>query len=162
LKDLTKLALQNNLDIAISDTNEELYKDKLLQTFGAYDPALSLTIGTRSTTQPNTNLTNQSSQGNSNNTQLATWNFQFTQNVQTGGSLIATLNSNRSDTNQSFALFSPQYNTTTSFQFTQPLLRNRRIDQNRSTIKLANLDRKINDCHRSGSLLGLSLCHPHL
>jgi outer membrane protein TolC len=153
LKDLTKLALQNNLDIAISDTNEELYKDKLLQTFGAYDPALSLTIGTRSTTQPNTNLTNQSSQGNSNNTQLATWNFQFTQNVQTGGSLIATLNSNRSDTNQSFALFSPQYNTTTSFQFTQPLLRNRRIDQNRSTIKLANLDRKINDCQFQQSVL---------
>ena len=34
LKDLTKLALQNNLDIAISDTNEELYQSKVLQAYG--------------------------------------------------------------------------------------------------------------------------------
>jgi outer membrane protein TolC len=146
LKDLTRLALQNNLDIAISDTNEELYQSKVFQAHGAYDPTLSLTLGSRSTTQPNTNLTNQSNQGNSNNTRLDTWNFQFNQNVSTGGLITANFNSNRSDTNQQFALFSPQYNSSTSFQFTQPLLRNFRIDQTRSAIKLANLDVKINDC----------------
>jgi outer membrane protein TolC len=145
LKDLTKLALQNNLDIAISDTNEELYQDKVLQAHGPYDPTISLTLGARSTTQPNTNLTNRSTQGNSNNTTLDTWNFQFTQNVPTGGSLVASLNSNRNDTNQQFALFSPQYNASTTIQFTQPLLRNFRIDQNRGAIRLANLDLKIND-----------------
>ena len=32
LKELTKLALQNNLDIAISDTNEALYQEKVNQT----------------------------------------------------------------------------------------------------------------------------------
>jgi outer membrane protein TolC len=145
LKELTKLALKNNLDIAISDTNEELYQNKILQTQGPYDPVFSLTLGSRSTTQPNTNLTNQSSQGNSNNTRLDTWNVQFTQNVPTGGALVASLNSSRNDTNQQFALFSPQYNASAAFQFTQPLLRNRLIDQNRSAIKLANLDRKISD-----------------
>lgn len=145
LKELTKLALQNNLDIAISDTNEQLYQDKILQAYGPYDPAFSFTLGARSTTQANTNLTNASTAGISNNTKLDTWNAQFTQNVRTGGSIIASLNSNRSDTNQKFALFNPQYNTTSSVQFTQPLLRNRRIDQNRGTIKLSNLDLKIND-----------------
>jgi outer membrane protein len=145
LRELTKLALQNNLDIAISDTNEQLYLDKVLQAQGPYDPIMSLTLGSRSTTQPNTNLTNQSVQGNSNNTRMDTWNFQLTKNVTTGGSIVASLNSNRSDTNQIFALFSPQYNASTTVQFTQPLLRNRRIDQNRGLIKLANLDVKIND-----------------
>ena len=145
LKDLTKLALQNNLDIAISDTNEELYQNKILQAHGPYDPAVSLTLGSRSTTQPNTNLTNHLRTGGTNNTRLDTWNFQFTQNVSTGGAIVASLNSNRSDTNQQFALFSPQYNATSSIQFTQPLLRNRQIDQNRGAIKLANLDLKIND-----------------
>jgi len=145
LRDLTKLALQNNLDIAVSDTNEELYQDKVLQAYGPYDPALSFTLGSRSTTQANTNLSTASAQGSSNNTRTDTWNAQFTQNVATGGgSLVASINSNRSDTNQVFALFSPQYNTTSSIQFTQPLLRNFRIDQNRGTIKLANLDIKIN------------------
>ncbi len=145
LKDLTKLALQNNLDIAISDTNEELYQKKLLQAYGPYDPTVSLTLGARTTNQPNTNLTNQSTQGSSNTTKLDTWNFQFTQNLPTGGGITATLNSNRADTNQVFALFNPQYNASTSIQLTQPLLRNRQIDQNRGLIKLANLDVKIND-----------------
>ncbi len=145
LKDVTKLALQNNLDIAISDTNEELYQKKLLQAYGPYDPTISLTLGARSTTQPNTNLTNRSTQGSSNNTKLDTWNFQLNQNLPTGGGIVASLNSNRSDTNQQFALFSPQYNASTTIQITQPLLRNRQIDQNRGLIRLANLDVKIND-----------------
>ncbi|HTY61919.1 MAG TPA: TolC family protein, partial [Acidobacteriota bacterium] len=96
-------------------------------------------------TQPNSNLNNATSQGSASNTRLDTWNVQFNQNVSTGGAIVASLNSNRTDTNQVFALFSPQYNTTSSIQFTQPLLRNRQIDQNRGTIKLANLDLKIND-----------------
>jgi outer membrane protein TolC len=145
LKELTKLALQNNLDIAISDTNEQLYQDKILQAYGPYDPVFTLTLGSRSTTQPNTNLTNRALGAASNNTRTDTWNAQFSQNVRTGGSIVASLNSNRSDTNQQFALFSPQYNATSSIQFTQPLLRNRKIDQNRAAIKLANLDLKIND-----------------
>ncbi|HYK87761.1 MAG TPA: hypothetical protein VE398_03270, partial [Acidobacteriota bacterium] len=44
LKDITKLALQNNLDIAISDTNEELYQQKVLQAYGPYDPAISVNL----------------------------------------------------------------------------------------------------------------------
>ncbi len=145
LKELTKLALLNNLDIAISDTNEAIYQQKLVQVQGPYDPTLSLTLGARSTTQPNTNLTNASNQGSSNNTKLDTWNLQFNQALRTGSSIQVALNSNRSDTNQQFALFSPQYNTSTTIQFTQPLLRNLRIDQNRGAIQLANLDFKIND-----------------
>ncbi len=146
LRDLTKLALQNNLDIAISDTNEELYQDKVLQAHGPYDPTVSLTLGARTTNQPNTNLTNQSTQGSSNSTKLDTWNFQITQNLPFGGGgIVANFNSNRADTNQVFALINPQYSASTSVQLTQPLLRNRQIDQNRGLIRLANLDVKIND-----------------
>jgi outer membrane protein TolC len=145
LKNLTKLALQNNLDIAISDTNEELYKNRVLQTYGPYDPTFTATLGTQATRRPNTNAANQSSQGDINDTKGAAWNFQFAQNLSTGGGIIASYNSNRSDTNQKFALFSPQYATSLSIEFTQPLNRNRRIDQTRSAIRLANLDTKLND-----------------
>jgi hypothetical protein len=145
LKDLTKMALQNNLDIAISDTNEALYRSRVLQAYGPYDPAVTLTLGAQSTVRPNTNLTNRSAMGASNTTTLDSWNFQFTQNLPTGAGILASLNSSRNDTNQQFALFSPQYNASTLIQITQPLLRNRRIDQARGTIRLANLDAKIND-----------------
>ena len=145
LKDLTKLALQNNLDIAISDTNEELYRNRVMQAYGPYDPALTATLGTQATRRPNTNATNQSSRGDVNETKMAVWNFQFTQSLATGGGIVASYNSSRSDTNQKFALFSPQYATSLSIEFTQPLNRNRRIDLVRGTIRLANLDTRLND-----------------
>jgi outer membrane protein TolC len=145
LKDLTKLALQNNLDIAISETNEQLFQQKIIQAHGAYDPAVIVGLGVSSQERPNTNLTNRSSQGTSNKTDFANWNFQFVQNLPNGGGVTALYNSNRSDTNQQFALFSPQYNANTQIQFTQPLRRNFRIDQTRTTIRLANLDIKTND-----------------
>lgn len=145
LKDLTKLALQNNLDIAISDTNEKFVRQRVLQAYGPYDPALSITAGNQATRRPNTNLTNQSTQGNFNKTSQQIWDFQFTQNLKTGAGILATYNSGRSVTNQQYALFGTQFSTNLSFQITQPLHRNRQIDQIRGTIKLANLDTKLND-----------------
>jgi len=145
LKELTKLALQNNLDIAISDTNEELYKKRILQAYGPYDPEFTASLGVQSYKRPNTNATNQSSEGDVNETKGAFWDFQFMQNLSTGGGIRASYNSNRSDTNQKFALFSPQYATALSLEFSQPLFRNRVIDQTRGTIHLANLDARLND-----------------
>jgi outer membrane protein TolC len=145
LRDLTKLALQNNLDIAISDTNEELYQQKVMQTYGPYDPALTIGLGVQSNKRPNTNLTNRSTAGDFNKTDFSNWNFQFTQNIPTGGGVTASYNNSRSDTNQQFALFTPQYNSSLTLQFTQPLNRNFRIDQTRGAIKLANLDNRLND-----------------
>lgn len=145
VKDITRMALQNNLDIAISDTNEEIQQTRVQQAYGPYDPALSITLGAQSTRRPNTNLTNRSTQGAYNKTDLATWNFQLTKNLPTGGGIIGTYNSSRSDTNQQFALFSPQYTASTSLQITQPLFRNFRIDQFRGAIRLAKLDVRISD-----------------
>jgi outer membrane protein len=144
MKDLTKLALQNNLNIAISDTNEELYELRVRQAFGPYDPVLSFTIGAQNNRSPNTNLAT-AANAKFNEVGSARWNASYSQSIRTGGSLTAYINSNRQQTNQAFALFSPQYNTSAMVQFVQPLLRNFRIDQNRGTIKLANLDLKLND-----------------
>ncbi len=145
LKDLTKLALQNNLDIAIQDTNEELYQQRLFQTYGPYDPYITAGGGVQGSKSANTNVATASSQGNFNSNDLSYWNFGFNQAVRTGGTLTASWNTRRTDTNQTFALFSPQYTATTNIQFTQPLRQNFRIDQNRNNIRLANLNIKMND-----------------
>ncbi|NWG13246.1 MAG: TolC family protein, partial [Acidobacteria bacterium] len=108
LTDLTKLALQNNLDIAISDTNEELYSQKIRQAYGPYDPVLTITPGVQTRRQPNTRRDNAATGGDPfNQTKLLTWNFRYEQSVPTGGTFTAQMNSNRSDTNQAFALFNP-------------------------------------------------------
>ena len=145
VRDLTKLALQNNLDIAIQDTNEDLYRQKLIQSYLPYDPSLTVGLGVGSTKSANTNLVNVASAADYNSYDQAYWNVKYTQNIPTGGGITASYNSNRTNTNQQFALFTPQYNSSLMLQVAQPLNRNRRIDQNRGAIQLANLDTRLND-----------------
>ncbi len=144
LRDLTKLALQNNLDIAISDTNEELYQQRLVQTYGPYDPAITWGLGVQSSKSANTNQTT-ASVASYNKQDAAYWNFGFSQNFRTGGGLTASWNTQRTDSNRYTDLFTPQYSANIRLQFTQPLWRDFRIDENRNNIRLANLNMKLND-----------------
>jgi outer membrane protein len=144
LKELTKLALQNNLDIAISDTNEQMYQQKIAQNYGYYDPSVVLNMATGRTKSANTNITNQSST-TFNQRDSANWNFAINQYVPTGGYATAFFNSTRTDTNQTASLFTPQLQSSVQLQFTQPLWRNRLTDQTRTNIRLSNLDLKSND-----------------
>lgn len=144
LKELTKLALQNNLDIAISETNEAMYQQKVIQNYGYYDPTINLGLQASRSKSANTNFTNQSATY-FNQRDNAFWNFSIAQYVPTGGSITALVNSSRSDTNQLTTLFTPQFSSSAQIQVTQPLRRNFRIDQTRSSIKLVNLDLKSND-----------------
>jgi outer membrane protein TolC len=144
LKDITKLALQNNLDIAIQDTNEQMSLQKITQALGYYDPKLTGTLGVNSNKTAITTNTNLTATGVSKNDN-SQWNFQFTQAVKTGGSLTVNWNSSRRDNNSYTQSFNPQYNGSTSISFTQPLLQNRRIDSTRANLKLYNLDVKNTD-----------------
>ncbi|HJZ69053.1 MAG TPA: TolC family protein, partial [Blastocatellia bacterium] len=67
-----------------------------------------------------------------------TYNFTTSQFVErTGGYWEADFNNNRVVTSSTAALLSTQFNPTLTFQVTQPLLRNFKIDQNRRTIRVA-------------------------
>jgi outer membrane protein len=146
LKELTKLALLNNLDIAISDTNEDLVNQRLIAAYGSYDPTLSLSGSYSEQKSANTNQSN-ASDTTFNIQKQAQWTLaQFQKSImQTGGTFAASVSGGRSDNNQVFSLFTPQYNAGMTFSYTQPLLQNRKIDQNRMQIKLINLDIKTND-----------------
>jgi outer membrane protein TolC len=145
LKDLTKLALQNNLDIAISDTNEEIFRQRVIGSYGQYDPALNIGFGLQDNKSPNTRVESSAVGQNFSTTGRYYWNFSLLQNIPTGGAFQVDWNSFRLSTNQAFALFNPQYNAQLTGRFTQPLFRNRATDLIRSNIKLVNLDLKVND-----------------
>ena len=145
LKDVTRLALSKNLDIAIQDTNEGLSRQAIIQAQGPYDPTIALSLGVQSQKSPNTNYTTKSASGNYSTMDYANWDLSFQQNVRTVSNFSASYNTNRTDSDIGFLLFSPQFNTSAAFTFTQPLRRNLRTDQNRSQIKLANLDLKMSD-----------------
>ncbi len=56
LRDLTKLALQSNLDIAIADTNEEVNRQKVIAARASYDPTMTFSFGWDSSKSLNTQL----------------------------------------------------------------------------------------------------------
>jgi outer membrane protein TolC len=144
LKELTKMALQNNLDIAIQDTNEQLSQQKIFQAFGDYDPKLTGQLNLQKRKSASTS-SYQFSTEKFNINDDASWNFTFQQAVKTGGNFQVTWNSSRSESNNTSTLFNPRYGATATVQFTQPLLRNFRIDSTRKNIKMVNLDLKTSD-----------------
>jgi outer membrane protein len=146
LKDITKLALQSNLDIAIADTNEEVNRQSLIKAHAAWDPYLTASVAASTSNSANTQVTNATTAGYINTRDSANWSFQLNQPLPFyGGTLTMNWGSNRAASNQANDLFSPSYGTNGYVRYTQPLLRNLRIDANRNQIKVVNLDMKMND-----------------
>ena len=61
------------------------------------------------------------------------------------GRLSATLNNNKQTTTSLTALFNPQFNTNWSAQYTQPLLRNFKIDTTRQQLVVTKLNQDISE-----------------
>jgi outer membrane protein TolC len=144
MKDVTKLALQNNIDIAVSDTNEQMSSLKLKSAWGSYDPKLTVQAGLNDSKSANIYSYQTASDPFQIQKQLS-WNASYNQQLRTGATLTASWNTNRTDSNLTQNLFNPQYSAQTSFQITQPLVRNLKIDSSRASITLANLDIKNSD-----------------
>jgi outer membrane protein TolC len=145
LKDITKLALQNNLSIAIQDTNEQASKFKIMAAKATYDPTLSAQgISWGRSKNYNTSYT-ESSATDLNSSETANWGATFSQRIKTGGNYSVTWSGSRSDSNITTARFNPSYRESATFSITQPLLKNFRIDDTRKNIKVTNLNVKITD-----------------
>jgi outer membrane protein TolC len=146
LKEVTKMALQSNLDIAIQDTNEQITQQKLIGNYGSYDPKLGFTLSTDSRKSANTNAVSASAGSAYNTSKNLKWNVSFDRNVSLGGgSINASWSNTRSTSDSTFSFLNPDYSSGFSVNYTQPLWKNFRIDSNRGNIKLANLDLKVSD-----------------
>ena len=145
LRDVTKMALQNNLNIAIADTNEELRQQSLIQARAAYDPSLRFTFSSSNSNSMSTQVTTSAESGYISSSQNGNLNTTFTKPIPTGGSISMSWNSSRRNSNNANDLTKPNYSTSGSLNFSQPLWRNLKIDSNRNSIKTANLDLQIND-----------------
>ncbi len=54
LNEAIRLALVNNLEIAIENYNEDLNREQIIKTRGFYDPTYSLSVGWSSSESPTT------------------------------------------------------------------------------------------------------------
>jgi len=145
LQQALAMALANNKDITASRIDREITGYNLTGARGLYDP----TVGAVSQFLKQVNPVASSLGGSATGAVLnRTWQTDPTVSGSTpwlGGSYHVDFSSQRAYTNNSFATLNPQYPTALVFQYTQPLLRNLRYDQNRHTIDVAKKNRSLSD-----------------
>lgn len=145
LQDAIAQALQNNLDIEQFRQSVRIAEFSLFSLRGFYDYTSAADIGFRSSINPTSSSLSGGSSGTLSNKSLF-YNFTTSKQFeQTGGNLLAEFDNSRSRTSNIFASLNPQYNTTLTFTYTQPLLRNFSLDTNRRSIQLAKKSLDLSD-----------------
>jgi outer membrane protein TolC len=148
-------ALERNLDIQVQRLEPQLLDYQVAALWATYRPTLTSSMFT----QGQTNLPADQLQGgvgasaNQISNDTVQWNGGYSQNVRKGGGqLITNFNNTRLETTQSTALRNPSYNSTFQAQYTQPLLRNFKIDQTRANLMISELQSQITDLNLRSTL----------
>ncbi|MDA2929206.1 TolC family protein [Acidobacteria bacterium AH-259-O06] len=145
LKDAIRLALANNLEIAIEEFNEDLNRERLIDTRGFYDPVFNFRFGWQSSETPNTSVLDAGRDILTRDFQNLTLNSSVQQNVPGGGSFTVGFDNNRSNTNSTFRFINPSFGSSFDASFRQPLWRGFLQTPTERQIKLYNLDTEITD-----------------
>jgi HAE1 family hydrophobic/amphiphilic exporter-1 len=143
LREAILMALENNPDIELERSNVRMAQYDLFAAQGVYDLTYTASSAYNSFTQANIRLFSGTTATTTSQQQL-TYNAGAQQLLErTGGSYSINFNNTRNTNN--FSILSPQYNPQLSFNFTQPLFRNFKIDNNRRQIKIAKKSLDLSD-----------------
>jgi outer membrane protein len=145
LREALEMALLNNKDIEVSRQNVRAAEYDLMGARGAYDPRFSsLSYYERSETPVGSFLS-----GSSTGT-VTQSDYTGTARIEGlvpkfGGGYRLDFSAIRLTTNNQFAALNPQYPTALTFNYTQPLLRGLRFDNNRRLIEVAKKNLSLTD-----------------
>jgi outer membrane protein TolC len=137
------LALENNLDLQVERINPQVQDLTVAQARTGYTPMFQTFINWNDQTQPPASLlAGNASQIVGNN---ANYNFGFGGFNQWGGNYSVGWNNTRATTNNIFTNFNPQFATNVSGNYTQPLLRNFKMDGTRQQLLVSQKNREISE-----------------
>jgi outer membrane protein TolC len=142
-----KMALDHNLDISVQRVNQQTYDIALASLRAVYSPTLSSTVSTSTNVTQPTQTTAGLPPG-STTISASTSNFNGTLSQQVpwhGGSFTTNFNNSRATTTSLSQTVNPSYNSSWIAQYTQPLLRNFAIDNNRNQLLITKLNQDITD-----------------
>ena len=143
LDDAIQRALDRNLDIAVERIDPLVVDLTLAQQQAFYRPTLSFNYDTSSVTTPSST---QLDGGVFTVTDQANYNTSVNQPVEWGGgSLNVSFDNNRRESSSFFQSFNPSFRTVFTTQYTQPLLRGFKTDNNRQQIQVTQINRDISD-----------------
>jgi outer membrane protein len=151
--DATRLALEQNLGIRIQRFEPQIQDVSIWQAKSFWAPQFSSSVFRQSTNFPTTNVTTGTGSLALNTGSLATGTT-LTEQLPWGGSYQANWNNQRVTTTDPSQLFNPRLSSSIALNYTQPLVRNRDIDQIRQQVKNSQKGRELSDIQLQGVITG--------
>ncbi|HKR14824.1 MAG TPA: TolC family protein [Pyrinomonadaceae bacterium] len=137
LNEAIKRALENNNDIEVARDDVRFAETQLHALEGIFDPIFSITPQYDKRISPQQSSLGGSGQTGTTSTTTYTWSPGVTKQFgRGGGNYFLQFANSHTNTSNSFSLLNPFYSSNLSLSFTQPLLRNRSIDNNRRQIRI--------------------------
>ena len=137
VREALALALENNKDIEVARHNVKIAEFDLTAARGAYDPRLSSSSYFERVDSPISSFLSGGSNGSVTQTDYTATARLEGLTPKLGGNYHLDFSSVRLSTNNLFTALSPQYPTALTFNYTQPLFRGLRFDNNRRLIEIA-------------------------
>jgi len=134
MNDAIKRALENNNDIEVARDDVRFAETQLRALEGIFDPVFAVTPQYDKRISPQ-----QSSLGGGSVTSTTTYSLSPSVQKQFGkggGNYFLQFSNSHTNTSNSFSLLNPFYSSNLALQVTQPLLRDRSIDNNRRQIRI--------------------------
>ena len=146
LEDAVKRALENNLDIAVERLGQQIFDVTMASIRSVYSPVLSSTVSQQTSKNASTSTIAGAATGTAITNDTLLFNGAFAADVPWGGgSFTASLDNRRQETSSLTATVNPQYTPTWSAIYTQPLLRDFRIDATRQQLLITRINQDISD-----------------
>jgi outer membrane protein len=150
--DAVRRAIERNLDIQVQRLEPQLLDLQVAALWATYRPSLTSSVFTQGATNlPTSQL--QSAGGSQISNDSMQWNAGMQKNFRWGGgALAANFNNTRLETSDTAATRNPAYTSNIQAQYTQPLLRNFKIDPTRSSLLIQRLQSQITDLNLRATL----------
>jgi outer membrane protein len=150
--DAVRRALERNLDIQVQRLEPQLLDLQVASLWANYRPSLTSSVFTQGATNlPTSQL--QAAGGSRITNDSMQWNAGAAKNFRLGGGALAlNFNNTRLETSDLAATRNPAFTSNVQAQYTQPLLRNFRTDQIRSTLLIQELQSQITDLQMRSTL----------
>jgi HAE1 family hydrophobic/amphiphilic exporter-1 len=145
LRDALSMALENNKDIEVARHNVKIAEFDLEGAHGAYDPKVSSASYFERIENPISSFLSGGSNGATTSSDYTATARLEGQTPKFGGNYRLDFSSVRLTTDNQFVPLSPQYPTGLTLNYTQPLLRGFKFDNNRRLIEIAKKNLSLTD-----------------
>jgi outer membrane protein TolC len=157
LQQAIEIGLERNLDLAVQRLTPQLQDIAIAAAGVIYQPTLTSSITRSSQTSTPTSQLQLATGGGSQISNNLNYNATVNQRLPWwGASVNGQFNNGRQASNSNNSTFNPQYNSTWTAQYSQPLMRGRAIDADRRGLIVSRLNRDVSDIQLRQQISNLS------